>query len=195
MPDLYACFADLAAGERQGRDYRIEVCDRGAPIAIVAPHGGAIESGTSEVARTTAGGDLSLYLFEGRSRADNSRLHITSTRFDEPEALRLIAGCDTIVTIHGRGDRADPETVWVSGRDRALAAGIAAALEREGFRAGEPAESALAGTDERNICNRGRRGKGVQLELPRSLRRRLTAEGPLLAAFAAAVRGALPVEP
>jgi phage replication-related protein YjqB (UPF0714/DUF867 family) len=48
------------------------------------------------------------------------------------------------------------------------------------------------GLDPMNICNRGQSRRGVQLELPRSLRDRLAAEPDQLAQFSVAVRAALP---
>jgi phage replication-related protein YjqB (UPF0714/DUF867 family) len=53
-------------------------------VAVIAPHGGGIEPGTSELATAIAGDDFSLYLFEGLKSAGNGELHITSTNFDEP---------------------------------------------------------------------------------------------------------------
>ena len=64
MPDRYRRFADLAANECLGVDYRIRVEDRGTPFVILAPHGGWIEPGTSEIAEALAGTDLSFYAFE-----------------------------------------------------------------------------------------------------------------------------------
>ena len=113
MADQYSNFADLAAHERLGTDYRILVHDCGSMIAVIAPHGGRIEPGTSEIAGAVAGNDLSLYSFEGirRGRA-HGELHITSPRFDEPQALGLVAAVETAIAIHGRADTKDP-AVWV----------------------------------------------------------------------------------
>jgi phage replication-related protein YjqB (UPF0714/DUF867 family) len=63
--DKYFTFAELAAGEDPSA-YRIVSMPRGSAVAIIAPHGGNIEPGTSELARAVAGQELSLYLFEGR---------------------------------------------------------------------------------------------------------------------------------
>jgi poly-gamma-glutamate hydrolase-like protein len=59
--------------------------------ALVAPHGGGIEPGTSELADAIAASDLSFYTFEGLKPSGNTDLHITSTRFDEPMCLTLLA--------------------------------------------------------------------------------------------------------
>jgi phage replication-related protein YjqB (UPF0714/DUF867 family) len=47
--DVYQNFAELGEAEREDLDFRIYVVRReGSSTVIVAPHGGAIESGTSE---------------------------------------------------------------------------------------------------------------------------------------------------
>ena len=95
VPDAraYRSYADLARAQTRGRDYRIVVERRPAsPVAVIAPHGGGIENGTSELARAIAASDFSLYLFEGLRRSRNyTALHLTSRCFDEPQCLGLIA--------------------------------------------------------------------------------------------------------
>ncbi len=189
--DKYKNFAELSAGERAGVDYQIRVERRGMPVAIIAPHGGRIEPGTSEIAETIAGDALSFYTFEAlRTAGKRGSLHITSTRFDEPLALALVAEAQKVVAIHGRADGGDPLTVSVGGLDTALRDKIAAALTTTGFAAAVVAQGNLAGTDPANICNRSGTGAGVQLELPQALRGRLTAEPARLREFCDAVRGA-----
>jgi phage replication-related protein YjqB (UPF0714/DUF867 family) len=45
-------------------------------LAILAPHGGGIEPGTSELAEAVAGEGLSFYAFEGLKRSGNAVLHV-----------------------------------------------------------------------------------------------------------------------
>ncbi|HEU4458966.1 MAG TPA: poly-gamma-glutamate hydrolase family protein [Methylibium sp.] len=182
-------FADIAARFRRGSDYEILVRPlHASTVAIVAPHGGGIERATSAVARAIAGEDFNLYLFEGRLTADNhARLHLTSHRFDEPEALALVARCDRIVTIHGyNAQPVEPDPgVIVGGLDDALKAELAGALREAGIEAVTDGLRFQA-LDPHNICNRGRRRIGVQLELSGRLR-----GGPLQPSLVAAVRGVL----
>ena len=49
--DRYNCFADLANHEERNKDYKISARDIGSNITIIAPHGGKIEPGTSDIAR------------------------------------------------------------------------------------------------------------------------------------------------
>ena len=63
---VYRDFAELSETESEGIDFCISVVKRdGSNTVIVAPHGGAIEPGTSEVAKEVANNDLSLAIFEG----------------------------------------------------------------------------------------------------------------------------------
>lgn len=192
MMDKYSNFAELAANERSGVDYRIRVENRGTPVVIIAPHGGRIEPGTMEIAATIAGGTLSFYAFEAlRTAGKRGSLHITSARFDEPQALALVGGAQKAVAIHGRADDGDPLTVGVGGLDAALREEIVAALAAAGFETVVVTQGNLAGRDAANICNRGVTRAGVQLELSRTLRTQLTTEPVRLGAFCDAVRGAV----
>lgn len=144
MVDKYSNFAELAAGERTGIDYRIRVENRGTPIAIIAPHGGRIEPGTLEIATTIAGDSLSFYAFEAlRAAGTRGSLHITSARFDEPQALALVGKAQKAVAVHGRADNGDPLTVGVGGLDTVLRDEIAAALTAAGFDAAVVTQGSL----------------------------------------------------
>jgi len=190
MADSYRCFAQLAAGERRGTDYQIVVRDRGNVFAVIAPHGGWIEPGTSELASAIAANDHSFYAFEGlrRGRAHGD-LHITSHRFDEPQGVALVASCRSVVAVHGRADSNNPST-WLGGRHDTLRRAIEAALATAGFEA-RLAVGPLGGTDAANICNKTVDGAGVQLELPRTLRDRLLEDERLMATYSDAIRGCL----
>jgi phage replication-related protein YjqB (UPF0714/DUF867 family) len=62
-------------------------------IAIIAPHGGGIEPGSSTIARAIAGEDINMYLFEGIKVAKgNAIVHIASHHFDEPRCLGEAVG-------------------------------------------------------------------------------------------------------
>lgn len=76
---------------------------RDSEIAILAPHGGQIEPYTSTIARESAGEDVGLYLFDQTKSMDNfSALHLTSTRFDEPRCLELVAEVRSVAAVHGK---------------------------------------------------------------------------------------------
>lgn len=193
MIDRYQSFAALAAREREGVHYRIRVVPRPSPVAVLAPHGGFIEPGTSQAAHEIAGDHFSLYCFESLAlRARGDGLHITSTRFDEPQALGLVAGARVVIGVHGRKDGSDEASVWVGGLHEAFRDAVSAALLASGFRARSVGEGhPLAGRDPMNICNRGRDGAGVQLEIPRALRMSFEKDAARCQSFGAAVRQAL----
>ena len=189
--DRYGSFAALAAGEVAGEDYRIVVQERPIGVIIMAPHGGWIEPGTSELAAAIAGDTYSVYCFEGlRPGRAHGDLHITSTRFDEPVGRRLAAAAEFAVTVHGRANGADSQSVWLGGTDTGSGRRIGAQLEAAGFAYVEAAAE-LAGRSPKNICNATRTGRGVQLELPRALRDRLRADAAAMTVFSSAVRVAL----
>ena len=136
MADKYPDFATLARHERAGVDFRILVRRAGPALAVVTPHGGGIEPGTSEIADAIAAAQLSFYAFEGLKSKGNTDLHITSTRFDEPMCLSLIGVSKVVLTIHGEHSVEDGEGVFVGGRDGRLGRRLGTALRSKGFPVG-----------------------------------------------------------
>lgn len=173
MADKYPYFAALERQERAGVDYGIVVRRAEAAFAIVAPHGGGIEPGTSEIADASAFARWSCYSFDGLKPSGNRDLHITSTFFDEPICLLLVRETSRLVTIHGEESTADGEGVFIGGGDDGLTARIWDKLTAAGFDVRTHPDPELQGRDPRNICNRGTAGVGVQLELSRAVRETL----------------------
>lgn len=168
MPDTYRNFRELAQHETQDVDFFIRVSDGDGAVAVIAPHGGGIEPGTSELAEAIAGENSSFYAFDGLKLTGNTALHITSTRFDEPRGLELVAKSQTAVAIHG--EDSDEAVVFLGGLDGEMLARFRACLEESGFRVETHHNPDLQGTSRENICNRTRSGCGVQLELSKGLR-------------------------
>ncbi|MEW6674368.1 MAG: poly-gamma-glutamate hydrolase family protein [Thermodesulfobacteriota bacterium] len=165
--DTYTGFAELARCEKAGADYRISISNVGSAVTIVAPHGGKIEPGTSEIAREIAAEDYNCYCFEGIKTSLNGRLHITSHRFDEPAALKLISASDIVVAVHACTGTAG--LVYLGGLDTPLKKAIATDLKNRGIGV-SIRNSRFKGANPDNICNRGRTCQGVQLEITRDLR-------------------------
>lgn len=140
-------------------------------IALVAIHGGKIEPGTTEIAEAIAENRYSFYTFEGMKPSNNFSLHIPSHLFDEPRALELVSQVDIVVAIHGC--RGDGEFIRLGGRDESLKERTREQLRIAEFQVDEDSPEGLRGTHAEHICNRGRSGKGVQVELSRGLRDRL----------------------
>ena len=164
--DRYQSFKDLIQHESA---YRIEVIDHHSPITIMAPHGGEIEPHTSEIARLIAANQYNFYSFNGQRSSDNRRLHITSHLYDEEQALLLVSCSEFVVTVHGC-TRKEPVT-FIGGLHEEMKLQIKGQLKRSGI----PAElcinsKSFSGRHPLNICNRGKLGRGVQLEISRGLR-------------------------
>ena len=189
--DLYGSFDELRRHEREGIDFRICVTQRGPPVAVIAPHGGKIEPATSEITAAIAGALYSSYYFEGLWSRPHSHLHITSTKFDEPKCLALISMCDLVVAVHGLAGRR--KAIDVGGRDHQLRDLIDANLHAAGFDSKIITSGSHAATSRSNICNKGRRGAGVQLEITKALRDDFMqgARSRKLADFADAVANAI----
>jgi phage replication-related protein YjqB (UPF0714/DUF867 family) len=163
VADLYANYAALAAARQIGVDYRILVrTPPGSRLAHIAIHGGGIEPGTTEIADYLAGSASRFYSFDGMLSSGNSNLHITSTNFDEPQALDLVAAADYVISWHGAAG-SDPVT-FVGGLDTETGERIKAALEQAGFTVA-PGSDELNGSDPANITNKDARLMGVQMEL------------------------------
>jgi phage replication-related protein YjqB (UPF0714/DUF867 family) len=168
MADTYKNFAELLVAEG-AKAYRVVSLPRGSEVAVIAPHGGGIEPGTSELARAIAGTELTLYLFEGRKKQGNKALHITSHAFDEPQGVAAVAVAAVVLAVHGEGNK-DEAVAYVGGRDEALGTTIEQHLEAAGFTVQKHTNPDLQGVSRNNICNRGQSGAGVQLEVSEALR-------------------------
>jgi len=165
MADLYANFKELAAANKEGVDYRITVKDRGLQKVAIAIHGGAIEGGTSELAKAFAEDThSSLYLFEGTKSSGNTDLHVTSTHFDEPQGLKLVKRSVLCVSFHGYSS--STKHTLIGGADIDRKEKVFAALQAAGFSCELVSEnSGLAGREPENIVNKTLAYKGVQLEI------------------------------
>ena len=115
--DVFPDVPALKSRLKDKRDYRIRARDRGAFATIVSPHGGYIEEGTSALARACAGPDFNFFDFQGLRTKDCHELHVTSTRFREPELMKMLAASEVAVSIHGMGDE-DDITIWLGGLNK-----------------------------------------------------------------------------
>ncbi len=187
--DKYKSYAKLRMNERENVDFQIDVRRGRSSVAIIAPHGGKIEPGTSEIAAAIASTTHHFYSFAGQKSRGNSDLHITSVHFNEPKCLRLIADCDFVVAVHGCGGSG--QRVFLGGGDSTLCDAIKRELALAGFETGRHRHPGLQGTHKHNVCNRGRRGRVVQLEIQHGLRNLVVKDQTVLQRLADAVRGAL----
>ena len=89
--DKYDTYAQLEKCETEDKDYAIVHRDLSSRIVVIAPHGGGIEPGTIDIADALAGCRYSFYGFKGLKKSGNSALHINSSNFDEPIAVKTLS--------------------------------------------------------------------------------------------------------
>jgi len=169
--DHYQSFFELSQNERLGLDFQIRTRRGPSGIIVLAPHGGNIEPGCSEIADACAAEEHSFYSFEGLKASGNWRLHIASTKFDEPTCMQLLQQSTMAIVIHGC--RQPDDRIYLGGLDAALAERIGRSLQDAGFNTGS--KDGMQGRSRHNICNLCGNGRGVQLEVPFALRRRMFA--------------------
>ncbi|MYR19973.1 poly-gamma-glutamate hydrolase family protein [Streptomyces sp. SID6137] len=166
--------------------------------AVIAPHGGGIEAGTSELCMAIAGytpfeadtdpagaavpgePQRDYWMFE--ALANSAAQHVTSTHCDDPAALAVCTGNLYAVSLHGFDDTSVKKVI-VGGRDARLKRNLLAAFTKYGLTspATDPdwnvtvvladPSSSIDGDDPANIVNRTRTGGGAQLEISTALRK------------------------
>ena len=162
------------------------------PLIVVAPHGGGIEPGTSEIAAEVAGPAHTLCRFEGKLPTGNRRMHVTSEHWDVEECLILIRQRTHALSIHG-AQGASP-IVYIGGLDTTKIDQLTTALRAASFVV-EPAPAGMNGKSPDNFVNKDADSQGVQLELTAALRDELVA-GKVITQrgrdFGAAIRSVYP---
>jgi phage replication-related protein YjqB (UPF0714/DUF867 family) len=83
----------------------------------------------------------------------------------------MLQAAQWVLTIHGC--REEAPIVWVGGRARSRGDAFIAHLNEAAFPARRCRRPGLQGLGPDNLCNRGRSGPGVQLEISIGLRRKL----------------------
>ena len=184
MPDRYQNFNELSQNENA---YVVEQnLVPNSTWLIAAPHGGNIESGTTEIARAIShASSSSYYSFIGKKEPDGGDLHLTSHHFDEPIALQLAASHPRLLCVHG--------ILAENGEGAWLIPGGAYRQAQEllkqnlngivNLREETPLGKRYPGVHPKNICNRGSRGEGLQIELSSELRKQLLSNPDFLESF------------
>lgn len=169
--DPYTNFSDLQQRHKEFYEFQRTCVYRFSPVALVAPHGGTMESGTCSIAMQLAGRTLSHYLFQDLRHVQNPSFHITSTRFDDPICLALCAATEKIITVHGC--LGSYEALYIGGLDRKLGLAIQSIATSCGLKSDR--DQLFKGEDSSNLCNRGTSKAGVQLEFTQGLRTSIAA--------------------
>ncbi|MFC5664326.1 poly-gamma-glutamate hydrolase family protein [Kitasatospora misakiensis] len=194
----------LVEGVDYGRRSRRHLVDDQNPAAragivrttVIAPHGGGIEGGTSELCLAVAGyhpADLAptpaagpvhdFWMFEGMRSSGNSALHVTSTHCDDTLARAMCAGSLNVLSLHGctaaqAGLETGAQAVLVGGLNATFRQYLMEEFAAAGIRAVTASgEEEIAGISPDNICNRSLLGMGAQLEITTDLRTAMFATG------------------
>ncbi|MFD8220669.1 poly-gamma-glutamate hydrolase family protein [Streptomyces sp. NPDC059697] len=163
---------------------------------VIAPHGGGIEGGTSELCLATAGYDPAghspipvagpvhdFWMFEGLMSSGNGALHVTSTHCDDTIARSLCAGSLNALSLHGcspeqAGLESGAKAVLIGGLNPTFRQYLLEEFTAVGIRAVTASgEEEIAGISPDNICNRTLLGMGAQLETTTALRASMFAPG------------------
>ncbi len=181
----YSSYSELRKYQKEGVDFKITESFVESPITIIAPHGGLIEFGTSEIARMIAGTSFNLYLFEGIKSNSNFELHITSDNFDEPRAIRIMKRSVLGISIHGfKNDKI--ELIAIGGANKFVGAKLAIELQKIGINIDFPS-TRFKGESLENIVNKSK-NYGVQLELSSRLRENFLSNSDRLIKFCEIIR-------
>jgi phage replication-related protein YjqB (UPF0714/DUF867 family) len=97
----------------------------------------------------------------------NEDLHITSILFDEPLCVQLVKSSQVVVAVHGCAG--EHKVSYVGGLDEKLKTMVIEALKSADFNVEEDI-SYHSGKDRRNICNKNKSGRGLQIEITMGLR-------------------------
>ena len=169
--DYYTSMTQLERETKEDIDWKKETRDQGNQVLIVAPHGGNIEQGTSELTKLLAQqGGYDYFSFEATRPSNNTQLHVTSTHYDDPTLHQMVEGRSATISIHGA--KGDDPIVFLGGAKSDLRDEIQSQLEIRGFTVQVPPEY-LGGLNENNFINKNENSTGVQLELTISLRKAL----------------------
>ena len=206
MPDEYCSMTELyedpaniegtTYGKRWRRHEWIQIVEAQATDnpegqkIVLAVHGGGIEGATSEIALAVAGyhpatfsqaadclGLHDFWIFEGLLAGGNSRLHVTSTNYDDPIALKLVQISKRCLSLHGLSDAPGSADIQIGGLDTELSSIVLEELTAAGISAAVSGEENTNGSDLKNICNKTTINAGVQLEMVAAYRESLFAPG------------------
>jgi formylglycine-generating enzyme required for sulfatase activity/phage replication-related protein YjqB (UPF0714/DUF867 family) len=171
----YTTFTELTQGEAANQDYEIRSRVGTSDSIVLAIHGGNLQPGTTQIAAAVAGDLHSFYSFISLKPEVDQTLYLASTQFNEPMALDMVSNAQAVLSIDGC--EGGSEFIKVGGLDANRRELLRTELQEVGFTV---SDDILRGTDPDNICNRGRDGQGVQVEISRGLRDRfLDTEGEI----------------
>lgn len=167
--DKFSSMQELEKETIENEDWKIIIRNRNSNVSILAIHGGGIEPATTELASMIADeGEYNYFTFEGIRSKGNQELHVTSTHYDNEDAMNLVTESNQVIAIHGC--EGEEKIAYVGGKDERLKSSIIEQLNNIGIKAKE-ATSHISGQQDNNIVNCTVSGMGIQIELTTSLRK------------------------
>lgn len=167
--DYYANLDELKSKLVKGKDYCIVSKDRNSKVTIVAPHGGGIEAGTSELARAIAGEKYNSFDFFAKSLKARTFGHVTASHFREEKLSKILSKSLICVSIHRMRDR--HFVLYLGGANLALKKLAAKELLKNGFQCTiDPPRT--KGLSKKNFVNMASQ-PGLQIEIPQMLAKKL----------------------
>ncbi|NWK84615.1 poly-gamma-glutamate hydrolase family protein [Staphylococcus sp. GSSP0090] len=173
--DYYSSMTELYNDTKEGVDWKKDTRDTGKSVLIVAPHGGNIEQGTTELTKLVANnGNFDYFSFEAIRPSNNTQLHVTSTHYDDATLHDMIQDRSATISIHGA--QGDEQIVYLGGLKSSLRDAIQSQLEGKGFNVKVPPEY-IGGANSNNFINKIEGSTGIQLELTTALRKAFFKDG------------------
>lgn len=167
--DKYQSMTQLEDETTEGVDWKKSIRNTGKEILIVAPHGGNIEQGTTELTKALADkGNYDYFSFEAIRPRNNSELHVTSRNYNDLMLNSMIQNRKATISIHGA--KGNEKIVYIGGPRSDLRNEIEKELVSRGFNVMVPPDN-LSGKDDENFINREKGNTGIQLELTYALRK------------------------
>jgi phage replication-related protein YjqB (UPF0714/DUF867 family) len=164
--DFYDSLAELNQDLVRDLHYRVRILDRLSPITVIAPHGGFIEAGTSNIAEAIAGFEHNFFDFQGLRRRRAWELHITSVKFRHPYLVNMLSRSQMSVSVHSMGTQGNGK-ILIGGLNGQFKERIYRELSLAGFPVTTKAER-YRGVHPQNIVNLAQ-NHGVQIELTTSV--------------------------
>ncbi|HBO2457107.1 TPA: poly-gamma-glutamate hydrolase family protein, partial [Pseudomonas aeruginosa] len=99
--DRFKSMKELENVTVENEDWEIETEDKDSNVSILAIHGGGIEPATTELAQVIADkGNYNYFSFKGLRSKGNNELHVTSTNYDDPQAIKIVEKSERAIALH-----------------------------------------------------------------------------------------------
>lgn len=169
--DHFKSMTQLFSHTKEGTDWKKEIKKTNSNVIIVAPHGGNLEKGTTELTKLVANQNhYNYYSFTVLNHTNPEKFHVTSPHYNDPTLLNMVKSKDFAISIHGA--KGTKPVIYLGGLDTPLKQAIKHELLKQHFIV-KPSPTYLGGDLKENFVNRDFKDKGVQIELSTAFRKSL----------------------